>query len=117
MKHAAIHTGAALVLLGLLVVVPRSLFAADWVNFNSAGTPPTPFQLKRAKAKGIELKPEPGAPLRGLLFRPKGEGPFPAVVLLHGCRGIQPYQRDWAGKLAEWGYVALLVDSFGPRNV
>jgi dienelactone hydrolase len=117
MKHTAIRTGAALVLLGLLVVVPRSLFAADWVNFNSAGTPPTPFQLKRAKAKGIELKPEPGAPLRGLLFRPKGEGPFPAVVLLHGCRGIQPYQRDWAGKLAEWGYVALLVDSFGPRNV
>ncbi len=42
MKHASIRTGAALVLLGLLVVVPRSLFAADWVNLNSAGTPPTP---------------------------------------------------------------------------
>lgn len=117
MKYAAIRTSAALVLLGLLVVVPRSLFAGNWVNFNSAGTPPTPFQLKRAKAKGIELKPEPGAPLRGLLFRPKGAGPFPTVVLLHGCRGIQAYQKDWAGKLAGWGYVALLVDSFGPRNV
>ncbi len=117
MKHASIRTCAALVLLGLLVVVPRSLFAADWVNFNSAGTPPTPFQLKRAKTKGIELKSEPGAPLRGLLFRPKGNGPFPAVVLLHGCRGIQAYQKDWAVELAGWGYVALLVDSFGPRRV
>jgi len=116
MKHASIRTCAALVWLGLLVVVPRSLFAADWVNFNSAGTPPTPFQLKRAKAKGIELKPEPGAPLRGLLLRPKGNGPFPAVVLLHGCRGIQAYQKDWAAQLTGWGYVALLVDSFGPRK-
>ncbi len=116
MKHASIRTCVALVLLGLLVVVPRSLFAVDWVNFNSAGTPPTPFQLKRAKAKGIELKSEPGAPLRALLFRPKGEGPFPAIVLLHGCRGVQAYQKDWAVELADWGYVALLVDSFGPRN-
>ena len=117
MKHASIRTCTALVLLALLVVVPRSLFAVDWVNFNSTGTPPTPFQLKRAKAKGIELKPDPGAPLRGLLFRPKGEEPFPAIVLLHGCRGIQAYQKDWAVQLTGWGYVSLLVDSFGPRKV
>lgn len=117
MKYAAMRTGAALVLLGLLVVVPGSLFAADWVNFNSAGTAPSPFQLKRAKAKGVELKPEPGTPLRGLLFRPKGKGPFPGVVLLHDCRGIRPYQETWARELASWGYVALLVDSFGPRNL
>lgn len=116
MKHAFIRRCAALVLFGLFVVVPRSLFAADWVVFNSAGTPPTPFQLKRAKAKGIELKPEPGTPLRGLLFRPNGDKPFPAVVLLHGCRGIQAYQKGWANKLSEWGYVVLLVDSFGPRK-
>ncbi len=116
MKHASIRTCAALVLLGLFGVGPRSLFAVDWANFNSAGTAPTPFQLKRAKAKGIELKPEPGTPLRGLLLRPKGEGIFPAVVLLHGCRGIQAYQKDWAAQLAGWGYVALLVDSFEPRK-
>jgi hypothetical protein len=91
--------------------------APEWVELESATTPPTPFALKRAKAKGIELKQEPGTPLRGLLVCPEGEGPFPAVVLLHGCDSIQPFQEQWAKDLASWGYVALLVDSHGPRGI
>ena len=31
--------------------------------------------------------------LRGKLTKPKGDGPFPAIVLLHGCAG--PIERDW----------------------
>ncbi len=27
----------------------------------------------------------------GTLFKPDGAGPFPGVVLLHGCGGIRPY--------------------------
>jgi dienelactone hydrolase len=60
-------------------------------------------------------KPNSGAPAE--LWRPAGAGPFPAVVVLHGCSGVSSNQRGWAGRLAEWGYVALLVDSFRPRNV
>ncbi len=117
MRDAVICTCAALLLLALLVVLPRSLFAAELVKFNSAGTAPTPFAIKKAKAKGIELKAEPGIPLTGLLSKPSGEGPFPAVVLLHDCRGMEPYQGAWADKLTSWGYVALRVDSFKPRGV
>jgi dienelactone hydrolase len=62
----------------------------------------------------------PGAPvaLDATLVRPPGDGPFPAVVLLHGCAGLegQSYLR-WARWLAERGYVSLVVDSFGPRKV
>jgi dienelactone hydrolase len=50
------------------------------------------------------------------LYRPDGAGPFPAIVVLHGCDGIALQYRDWARRLAAWGYVALLVDSFGPRH-
>ena len=61
-----------------------------------------------------------GAPpiLTGRLKKPQGEGPFPAVVLLHGCGGIQP-KRDhrWVERLTGWGYVTLQVDSFGPRGL
>ncbi len=117
MRDAVICTCAALLLLALLVVVPRSLFAAELVNFNSAGTAPTPFAIKKAKAKGIELKAEPGIPLSGLLSKPSGNGPFPAVVLLHECRGMEAYQGAWADRLTSWGYVALRVDSFKPREV
>ena len=56
-------------------------------------------------------------PLLGYLARPHGEGPFPAVVLLHGCAGFGPRETHWAEELRSWGYVALAVDSFTPRNM
>ena len=40
------------------------------VRFNSASIPPTPFKIKQAKAKGIELKPKPGIALVGKLSKP-----------------------------------------------
>ena len=52
--------------------------------------------------------------LPGHLYRPDGPGPFPAVVALHGCGGIGPHLHRWAQTLQQWGYVALLVDSFSP---
>ena len=58
-----------------------------------------------------------GAPVRGYLTRPKGAGPFPAVVLLHTCLGL-PEQRAAIGRrIAAWGYVALFVDDFGTRGL
>jgi len=54
--------------------------------------------------------------LAGQLTKPKGDGPFPAVVVLHGCSGLNRFYRIWAERLASWGYVALRVDSFGPRG-
>jgi dienelactone hydrolase len=54
--------------------------------------------------------------LPGHLYRPDGPGPFPAVVALHGCGGIGPHLHRWAQTLQQWGYVALLVDSFSPRG-
>lgn len=65
----------------------------------------------------------PGVTLTGELFRPTQAGRRPAIVLLHGCsgmftsRGALPARNlDWAQRFAGWGYVALLVDSFGPRG-
>jgi dienelactone hydrolase len=82
--------------------------APEWVGFPSLDAPLTG-----------------GAPteLRGLLFRPSGAGPFPAVVGLHGCGGLldnkgalQARETAWAGVLTERGYVMLFVDSFTPRH-
>ena len=62
---------------------------------------------------------EDGTPLTltGKLTKPQGNGPFPAVVLLHECAGIKSYQDVWAERFASWGYVAFQVDSFGPRGL
>ncbi|MCP3892669.1 MAG: dienelactone hydrolase family protein [Desulfobulbaceae bacterium] len=52
------------------------------------------------------------------LTKPDGEGPFPAVVLLHGCGGLNSsHGSQWAQRLSEWGYVSLQVDSFAPRKI
>lgn len=52
------------------------------------------------------------------LTKPEGDGPFPAVVLLHGCSGVwRPWGDLWAGRLVRWGYLAFQVDSFSPRGV
>ena len=60
----------------------------------------------------------PGTPQRieGKLYKPDGLGPFPALVLLHGCQGVVRQTETWAHWLRERGYVALVTDSFGPRN-
>jgi dienelactone hydrolase len=61
----------------------------------------------------------PGSPeeIVGTLVRPAGGGPFPAVVQLHGCGGLEAQSYRWARWFADHGYVALVVDSYGPRNV
>jgi len=55
--------------------------------------------------------------LTGKLTKPEGQGPFPALVLLHACDGLrEDVYLPWMKRLRTWGYVALLVDSFGPRG-
>ncbi len=49
--------------------------------------------------------------------RPAGEGPFPGMLVLHGCSGVGGHTREWADRLASWGYLAVVVDSLGPRGL
>jgi len=115
-KYAS-RTAALSAVLLIQLIFSSQAPAAEQVSFRSAPIQPTFFKLNQAKKQGIELKPEPGVLLTAELSKPGGSGPFPAVALLHGCRGIQPYQRQWAAELVNWGYVTLLVDSYGPRNI
>ncbi len=66
----------------------------------------------------VPLTAELNAP--ALFYRPIGNGPFPAVVLMHNCAGVggtnTPMQ-NVAWLLREAGYVVLVPDSFFPRNI
>jgi dienelactone hydrolase len=55
--------------------------------------------------------------IRGYLARPKGAGPFPAVVLLHSCLGLPSNRRAVEAALTAQGYVALFVDDFSTRGL
>jgi hypothetical protein len=66
---------------------------------------------------GIPASPTPLIS-QGYLRRPEGAGPFPAVVLLHGCAGSpESLDQDWGVTVSSWGYVTLTIDSFGPRGI
>lgn len=90
--------------------------ADESVHFDGAVYPPTPYQIRRALQKGSKPEPVPGLRLEGRLRKPDGEGPFPAVVVMHGCGGIWRWNDVWSDRLTNWGYVVLDVDSFGPRE-
>jgi dienelactone hydrolase len=62
----------------------------------------------------------------GYLFRPDGGGPFPAVVVMHGCNGLDwlvsgtpgwAVFKRYAARYVAHGYAALILDSFEPRGV
>ena len=58
--------------------------------------------------------------LSGILAKPNGKGPFPAVVLLHGCSGFEdgkPRSEAWSNRLLDLGYVTFQLNSFGPRGI
>lgn len=61
--------------------------------------------------------PSPGGnsgTMRGYLVQPKGAGPFPAVLVIHENRGLNPYIEDVARRAAVEGFLALAPDGLSP---
>ena len=70
------------------------------------------FTDTRIKARYVDY-PSPGgtaAQIRGYLVQPAGQGPFPAVLVMHENRGLNPYIEDVARRLAVEGFLALAPD-------
>lgn len=87
-----------------------------------------PGQSTSAQTQGgydlVSITPVPAprarmapAPIPALYKAPEGKGPFPAVILLHGCGGRGPRQLAWAHRLNSWGYAAIIPDSLAPRSI
>ncbi len=54
-------------------------------------------------------------PTKGFLARPAGEGPFPAIVVVHEWWGLSDWVKENARRLAGLGYVAFAVDLYGGK--
>ena len=52
----------------------------------------------------------------GYLARPKGGGPYPAVLIIHENRGLTDHFKDVARRLAKQGYVGFAVDLLSPEG-
>ncbi len=74
------------------------------------------FTDTRIKANYVNY-PSPGGnsgAMRGYLVQPAGTGPFPAVLIVHENRGLNPYIEDVARRAAVDGFLALAPDGLFP---
>jgi carboxymethylenebutenolidase len=74
------------------------------------------FTDERIKALYVSY-PSPGGnsgTMRGYLVQPVGKGPFPAVLVIHENRGLNPYIEDVARRFAAAGFLALAPDGLAP---
>jgi carboxymethylenebutenolidase len=53
-----------------------------------------------------------GETVHGVLYRPAGVGPFPAIVIIHEWWGLNGWVKEQARMFAEHGYVTLAVDLY-----
>ncbi|MFZ0313297.1 MAG: dienelactone hydrolase family protein [Candidatus Korobacteraceae bacterium] len=50
--------------------------------------------------------------VQATLYMPKGEGPFPALVVIHEWWGVNDWVKQQASNFADEGYVALAIDLY-----
>lgn len=74
------------------------------------------FTDKRIKARYVDYASPGGTSgeMRGYLVQPAGQGPFPAVLVIHENRGLNPYVEDVARRAAVEGFLALAPDGLSP---
>jgi len=74
------------------------------------------FTDSRIKAQYVPY-PSPGGnggTMKGYLVQPAGQGPWPAVLVIHENRGLNPYIEDVARRAAVAGFLALAPDGLAP---
>jgi dienelactone hydrolase len=103
----------------LFVLVATSTFAQSEYSMRGSNNAPDialptqPTDIATVQAPSLAI------------YKPVGDGPFPALVLLHQCGGLGSPGGSWQNvSILEWareavgrGYVVLQLDSFGPRGV
>lgn len=83
------------------------------VNYAKAAT----FDLQDDRLMTEKITyPGDGSDMKGFLARPKAEGKYAAVVVIHENRGLNPHIEDVARRAAMAGYLALAPDALSPQG-
>ncbi|MBR1170076.1 dienelactone hydrolase family protein [Bradyrhizobium liaoningense] len=81
----------------------------------------TRLEAETLSFESVVSPSERTAILTGTLSLPPGPGPFPVVVLMHTCGGLDRFGvatlQAHAKNLQAAGFGAFILDSFGPRNL
>jgi carboxymethylenebutenolidase len=109
-RRATLITGSAVLASTALAVVPTApVLAAPAPR----ATPQTGVTVSPDDADitaGPASIPGDGVALIAYLSRPRAEGVYPGVLVIHENRGLTDNQRDITRRLAKAGYVGLAID-------
>jgi len=101
---------------GLVVIGGSALAMAEALLPHYAEAQTISFTDDRIKARYVDY-PSPGGTsgaMRGYMVQPAGVGPFPAVLVVHENRGLNPHIEDVARRVAVEGFLALAPDGLAP---
>ena len=100
----------------LVVVSGSALAMAEALLPQYAKAQMVSFTDERIKATYVEYDSPGGSSgkMRGYLVKPAGDGAFPAVLVIHENRGLNPYIEDVARRAAVEGFLALAPDGLSP---
>ena len=100
----------------LVVVGGSALAMAEAMLPRYARAQTISFTDKRIKARYVTYDSPGGnsGKMRGYLVQPAGAGPFPAVLVVHENRGLNPHIEDVARRAAVAGFLALAPDGLAP---
>jgi carboxymethylenebutenolidase len=88
------------VLILLLLLAAGSVVVSSWLDADSS------------EHSNVFFTDAEGHELHGYLARPEGEGPFPAVLLIHEWWGFNEGMTVLADALAAEGYLVLAADAY-----
>ena len=102
LDRAGKYAVGGLTALALLDMLSPDYALADQVSFTDPDIAPEYITYPSPNGHGE---------VRGYLVKPTtGEGPFPAVLVVHENRGLNPYIEDVARRVAKAGFMALAPD-------
>lgn len=106
LKRASALTIAGVSALGMAQALLPRYAQAQTISFTDS----------RIKAQYVNYASPGGnsGTMRGYLVQPTGAGPFPAVLVIHENRGLNPYIEDVARRAAAAGFLALAPDGLHP---
>lgn len=99
-------------MMALMLSVP-AVSGGDLLQAETNSTPASPAPA----IEGFQLNGDHwtchagGKPLSGILLKPEGSGPFPAVVLSHGLGGnAQGIALSMGREMVKWGFACIATD-------
>jgi len=89
---------------------PTAAAAPTAAGAAAGATSPLSVAADDPDVTGSDTTFQSDTPMSGYIARPKAEGTYPGVIVIHENRGLTDHIRDVARRLAKAGYVALAPD-------